>query len=303
MAGQGVQFLPLSRIPEKWDPVWFGRWIREVLANADIRNAIEGSGITITGQPGEAATVSTSADLTNLLLQTFVLTAPSGFLNFERVLAGEPGVITIVDGGANSNVTVSITNNGVNLGKLVQLSQAGVLGNPVSGVGGVQNINPIAALSVLHYDGTLITFDVMDSTYVSDFVEAAQDAVGAMLVDSASIDFTYTDATPALTATVITANPSGLIGMVAVNGSAATPLRSDGLHAIDPAIAPTWSGKHTHTLPIKLAGFTVATLPAGTIGDRAYVTDALTPTYNAAAVGGGAVKVPVFHNGTTWVTA
>lgn len=37
---------------------------------------------------------------------------------------------------------------------------------------------------------------------VSDFTEAAQDAVGAMLDDSGDIDFTYTDGTPALSAVV-----------------------------------------------------------------------------------------------------
>jgi len=38
---------------------------------------------------------------------------------------------------------------------------------------------------------------------VFDFTEAAQDAVGAALADSGTIDFTYTDATPAITATAI----------------------------------------------------------------------------------------------------
>jgi len=51
-------------------------------------------------------------------------------------------------------------------------------------------------------------------------------------------------------------------------------------------------------------GYTVATLPtAGTVGRRAYVTDALAPTYLGALVGGGAVKCPVFDNGTAWVSA
>ncbi len=48
-------------------------------------------------------------------------------------------------------------------------------------------------------------------------------------------------------------------------------------------------------------GYTVATLPAGTIGDNAYVTDALAPTYMMTIVGGGAVVQPVFYNGTNWV--
>lgn len=45
-----------------------------------------------------------------------------------------------------------------------------------------------------------------------------------------------------------TANPSGLIGLSAVNGVAATCLRSDGLHALDQSIAPTWTAQHIFTL-------------------------------------------------------
>jgi len=49
-------------------------------------------------------------------------------------------------------------------------------------------------------------------------------------------------------------------------------------------------------------GYTVATLPAaGSAGRRAHVTNALTPVFGSAAVGGGAVIIPVFDNGTTWI--
>lgn len=51
------------------------------------------------------------------------------------------------------------------------------------------------------------------------------------------------------------------------------------------------------------AGYTVATLPPGIVGMRAYVTDANAPTWNGALVGGGAVTCPVFYNGTAWVSA
>jgi len=48
--------------------------------------------------------------------------------------------------------------------------------------------------------------------------------------------------------------------------------------------------------------YTVATLPAaGTQGRRAWVTDALAPTFLGALTGGGAVVTPVFDNGTAWV--
>ena len=56
----------------------------------------------------------------------------------------------------------------------------------------------------------------------------------------------------------------------------------------------------TLTTP-KLTGYTVATLPAGTIGMVAYVTDAVSPTFLGTLTGGGPVVTPVFYNGTAWV--
>ncbi len=45
----------------------------------------------------------------------------------------------------------------------------------------------------------------------------------------------------------VSANPSVLIGMSVNNGAAATFMRSDATPAIDPAIAPVWTGAHTFT--------------------------------------------------------
>lgn len=58
----------------------------------------------------------------------------------------------------------------------------------------------------------------------------------------------------------------------------------------------------TFSVPVILKGYTVATLPAGTVGMTAYVTDATTPTYLGVITGGGAVVCPVFYNGTAWVS-
>ena len=53
----------------------------------------------------------------------------------------------------------------------------------------------------------------------------------------------------------------------------------------------------------KLKGYTVATLPGSpTQGDQAYVTDALTPTYHGTVTSGGTENVPVFYDGTNWIT-
>jgi hypothetical protein len=43
----------------------------------------------------------------------------------------------------------------------------------------------------------------------------------------------------------LTANPTATIGLSAINGSAATSLRSDAAPALSQAIAPTWTGLHT----------------------------------------------------------
>lgn len=51
---------------------------------------------------------------------------------------------------------------------------------------------------------------------------------------------------------------------------------------------------------IKTNTYLVAGLPAGIIGQRAFVTNALAPAFGVAVAGGGAVGVPVYHDGTSW---
>lgn len=85
-----------------------------------------------------------------------------------------------------------------------------------------------------------------------------------------------------------------------------------------PALVASGSGAQTMTTALTLkgatqrtvaattigtGGYTVATLPAGVVGDRAYVTDALAPTFLATIVGGGAINTPVYYNGANWVGA
>jgi hypothetical protein len=54
---------------------------------------------------------------------------------------------------------------------------------------------------------------------------------------------------------------------------------------------------------IKLNVYTVSTLPSAVTsgaGTLAFVTDALLPTFGSTVVGGGAVNVPVYSDGTNW---
>jgi len=51
------------------------------------------------------------------------------------------------------------------------------------------------------------------------------------------------------------------------------------------------------------AVYTVATLPSAVTsgkGTRAFVSDALSPTFGATVVTGGAVATPVYSDGTNW---
>ena len=67
-----------------------------------------------------------------------------------------------------------------------------------------------------------------------------------------------------------------------------------------------WNGYFTAKQDwIGVNPLTVITLPACGASTRYYwavVTDALTPTYRGAAIGGGSVVVPVFCDGTSWTT-
>jgi hypothetical protein len=46
--------------------------------------------------------------------------------------------------------------------------------------------------------------------------------------------------------------------------------------------------------------YLVSTLPANIAGTRAFVSDALAPTFGASVVGGGTVTVPVYADGASW---
>jgi hypothetical protein len=55
---------------------------------------------------------------------------------------------------------------------------------------------------------------------------------------------------------------------------------------------------------VRLKGYTFATLPAGTQGDKAFITDgAALPIFRANAAGGGSTVTEVFYNGTNWINS
>lgn len=70
-------------------------------------------------------------------------------------------------------------------------------------------------------------------------------------------------------------------------------------------ISPPATGIVALQAPIALQGYTVSTVPTCNTarkGGMAYVTDALTPTYNGALTGGSSTIVPVFCTGAAWTS-
>lgn len=60
------------------------------------------------------------------------------------------------------------------------------------------------------------------------------------------------------------------------------------------------NGRVNAYVPFVMKEYTVATLPASGAYSRAFVTDANATTFGSVVAGGGANKVPVFHDGTDW---
>ena len=147
--------------------------------------------------------------------------------------------------------------------------------------------------------GTDTLYCALSSAFISGqmLVSSTLAAVGPLSLTGP------TTTTTALFATSATASGSTKtvnIGTAGLSGS--TTNITIGSSVSGATSTTTLNGSTVATGTIQLAAYTVATLPtAGTAGRRAYVTDALAPTFLGTLTGGGTAKTPVFDNGTAWV--
>lgn len=189
-----------------------------------------------------------------------------------RTITASTGVTVTNGDGVSGNPTVAITNSGVTAatyGSATQVPQIAI-----NAQGQTTSASNIAI--------------AIPSTQITDFNEAAQDAVGTILTDTASIDFTYNDAGNQITAAVLPAgvNHDALQNFVAnehIDHSSVSLVAGTGISA-------TGLGNLTASRTINLANTAVT---AGTYGSATLVPvitvnaqGQLTSVTTATVVGG-----------------
>jgi hypothetical protein len=131
------------------------------------------------------------ADLTAIagLTGSGVLVRTGAGTATTRTVAAGTGMTVTNGDGVSGNPTVGITNTGVTAGSYGNNANSPQLAvNPQGQITSIVN-SPIS----------------ISSLSVTDFAEAAQDAVGGILTDTASVDFTYNDAGGQISAAVLPA--------------------------------------------------------------------------------------------------
>lgn len=154
---QGLDRIPL-RIPEVWSARWFETFVRDVLAKADIRNAVPGLGISIDGQSDQPATVSSSEDIQAIFDADLLLAEANALLPNARILAGESSVVSLSDEGPGGSILVGLNAHGVDSGKFREAVALSVVGNPTAGMDSVQDIDATANDQVLRRVADVLEF-------------------------------------------------------------------------------------------------------------------------------------------------
>lgn len=163
---------------------------------------------------------------TNALLLT---NSGDAVYNLTNSLASITGSFTTDSGSSRVNVG-AVTNHALALvtNNLPRLT--------------ITNAGAVAVPGTLDVTGTLTGTTVAATTALTIATVSVRDATNLFntgTVPAARLPSTFSGL----------ANPSATIGLTANNGSATTAMRSDASPALSQAIAPTWTAKHTFSLP------------------------------------------------------
>lgn len=154
---QGLDRIPL-RIPEKWDAQWFSGFVRDVLAKADIRNAVPGLGISIDGNSDQPATVSSSEDIQAIFDADLLLAEANALLPNARTIVGEDGVVNLDDQGPGGEVVIGLHSHSITPQKFRKSAALAVVGNATAAIAEVDDIAASANDQVLRRVSDVLEF-------------------------------------------------------------------------------------------------------------------------------------------------
>lgn len=157
-----------------------------------------------------------------------------------RDITGQATQISITNGnGQSGNINVALAAE-----VLASLALANTALQPGSNISQLTN-----------NVGYLVAGDIPDFTeFLLQFSAEEQGVVPAS--GGGTINFLRADGVWTTPAGTSGADPTGLSGLTAVNGTAETYMRSDGAPAIDQSITPTWTGQHSFAASPNITGVT-----------------------------------------------
>jgi hypothetical protein len=225
--------------------------------------------VTVSGS-GATVTLSNAGVITISAIPNASLSNSSVTVNGTLIALGASGTVTAAAGtltGSTLNSTV-VTSSLTSVGTIGTGVWQGTIVAPTYGGTGVNN-----GSSTITIGGNVAFSGAYTFT--------------ATLTNTTAVTFP-TSGTLATTSQIPSAaNPSATIGLSANNGSASTFMRSDASPALGVAIAPTWTGLHTHT----------PSQAANTEADAVYLLD------GTAATSGNQQYSPAIHfQGQGWKT-
>ena len=207
---------------------------------------------------------------------------------------------------SDTQLTVSVTYGGAVASTTYTHTSASAIMNPSGAISGSRLLVNTGGLITYAASGfrsnPTLTFNsssafvraaaygIMDSNFINGMGDCGF-AGSQRFVSASTSGYAWTSGTTITTGSIDTGIYRNAAGVVEINNGTAGTFQDLKLRALDA------------TTTIKTGGYTVATLPTAAVGMRCYVTNALAPTYAAAVVGGGAVTIPVFYNGTAWICA
>ena len=251
---------------------------------------------------GAAGSIAGGLQLTNLLGSSGVLqlgaadasSAVAQTLQVQSVVAGTSNAA-----GADFTFNGSRGTGSASGGKyIVKLGYAGSTGSTQNTLGNALQLNTAAAAAgglLVHADAGLnyVALSQNGGTPANNHI-ALYDSTGTAFYNSGNYVGTFSSGQLSLKNNAFL----GFSGGSAFNSASDTMLTRIAAGILKISSSGTTGGV------IRFDPVTVANLPAAATagaGARGFVTDALMPVYGSTVTGGGAVKVPVYSDGTNWI--